>query len=166
MSDESTRLGLPLIAAGQAQKELSHNEALTLLDIAVQPVVVAVGIDTPPAAPVSGACWILGAAPTGAWSGHARALAGWTPGGWRFLGARDGMAAWSVADGAVTRFSAGSWTTGELRGTSLVLAGAAVVGPRRAAIPTPAGGATVDAEARAALAAILAALRGHGLIAP
>lgn len=37
MNDQTTvRLSLPLLQVGQAQKELSHNEALTLLDFAVQ----------------------------------------------------------------------------------------------------------------------------------
>ena len=38
----TSRLGLPTLAAAQAQKEMTHNEALTLLDVAVQPVVAAV----------------------------------------------------------------------------------------------------------------------------
>lgn len=166
MSDEtSVRLGLPLLQTGQAQKEMSHNEALTLLDFAVQPVIEAVGVDTPPTAPAAGACWVVGASPTGAWSGQAQALAGWSAAGWRFITAREGMAAWSRADAAIARFSAGGWTVGRLSGAEVVLAGNVVVGARQAAIAEPSGGITVDVEGRAAIAAILAALRAHGLIA-
>lgn len=43
--------------------------------------------------------------------------------------------------------------------------GAQVVTNQQAAIPDAAGGATIDAEARTALNALLAALRIHGLIA-
>ena len=43
MADTSARLNLPLLAPGQAQKELYHNEALTLIDLAVQASVVTVG---------------------------------------------------------------------------------------------------------------------------
>jgi hypothetical protein len=39
------------------------------------------------------------------------------------------------------------------------------VGPQAAAIASPAGGSIVDVEARAALGALLATLREHGLIA-
>lgn len=44
-------------------------------------------------------------------------------------------------------------------------AGLQVVGAQQAAISDPAGGATTDAEARAAIASILDALKAHGLIA-
>ena len=46
-----------------------------------------------------------------------------------------------------------------------MVAGLPVVGARRAAIVAPAAGSVVDAEARTAIAAILAAMIGHGLIA-
>ncbi len=86
MSDDTTsRLALPLLQPGQAQKETTHNEALTLLDLAVQASVLAVGTNVPPVAPTVGNGWIIGVAPTGAWTGQARAIAGWTSGGWRFL---------------------------------------------------------------------------------
>ncbi|MGA1799271.1 DUF2793 domain-containing protein [Sphingomonas sp. 4RDLI-65] len=165
MSDDITpRLALPLLQPGQAQKETTHNEALTVLDLAVQASVLAVGTNVPPATPVSGGAWIVGAAPTGGWAGQAHAIAGWTSGGWRFVGARDGMAAWSIADGQVARFVGGAWTLGVLAGSRVSIGGNDVVGARRAAIVDPAGGTIVDTESRAAIGAILGALRGHGLI--
>jgi hypothetical protein len=166
MSDDTTqRLQLPLLNAGQAQKELTHNEALALIDLTVQAAVLGVGIDTPPAAPEAGQCWIVGTAPTGAWSGQARSLAGWTSGGWRFVVPPEGCAVWSRADAAVARYLDGIWSVGVIRGARVDIDGAMVIGPQRAAIAAPAGGATIDAEARSVLGAILAALRGHGLIA-
>ena len=44
----TSRFALPLLAAGQADKELTHNEALACLDILLQPVVQAVGLTVPP----------------------------------------------------------------------------------------------------------------------
>lgn len=165
MNESTVRHGLALIATGQAQKEVSHNEALAALDLLVQAGVEAVGVDVPPVAPVPGQCWIVGTAPTGAWTGQAGALAGWTGGGWRFAAPVAGMTVWTGGDGGFARYEGSAWVTGRLRGAVLVLGGAQVVGPQRPAIADPAGGATVDAEARAALAAVLGALREHGLIA-
>ena len=98
MSEErSPRLALPLLQPGQAQKEQDHNEALARLDLAVQPAVQAVALDTPPATPGEGQCWIVGAAPSGDWSGRAGMLAGWSAGGWRYIAPVEGMVAWSLA---------------------------------------------------------------------
>jgi hypothetical protein len=165
MSETSARLGLPLMVPGQAQKEWIHNEALTLLDLAVQPGVVAVGVDDPPAAPGIGQAWVVGTAPTGGWTGHADAVAGWTAGGWRFVAAREGMAVWSLAAGCDARFTTGAWRVGLVAATRLTIGGVAVVGAQRPGIADPAGGPVVDDAARSAIVAILDILRGHGLIA-
>lgn len=45
-----------------------------------------------------------------------------------------------------------------------MIGGQQVVGARAGAIGSPAGGSTVDAEARGAIGQILSALRTHGLI--
>ena len=164
-SDSTPRLALPMLQPGQAQKELYHNEALALIDIAVQAVVLSVGSATPPTAPVPGQCWIVGTGASGAWHGADHHLAGWTEGGWRFVAPRDGMAVWSLADGGWARFADGSWTIGDERCRRILVDGEQVVGARRSAIAMGIGGSVVDAEARTAIAAILAALSGHGLIA-
>lgn len=166
MGELSARMGLPLLAAGQAGKEVTHNEALALLDLGVAAAVEAVGAEAPPADPAEGQAWILGANPGGAWAGKAWALAGWTAGGWRFVRPFEGLTAWVVPDRVHARYAGGSWVAGELRAAERVLVGGLpVLGARRPAIPEPMSGATVDAEARAALGAVLAALRAHGLIA-
>lgn len=166
MQDETGRLALPLLVAGQAQKEVFHNEALALLDIVVQASVVAVGVDMPPVEAVAGQCWIVGDSPTGDWAGHGGAIAGATGNGWRFAGPVEGMAAWDRTSGAVVRYGAGGWAVGTVSASGIVVAGDQVVGARRAAIADPAGGAVVDAEARNSVLAMLSALRAHGLIAP
>ena len=165
MSETSGRLALPLIEAGQAQKEVTHNEALTLLDLLVQASVTAVGVDTPPASPAIGQGWVVGAAPTGAWAGHPGEVAGWTAGGWRFLPPREGMALWSEATGTVVRRRAGAWEQGLVRAAGLMVNGTTVVRAQRPAITEATGGTTVDARARTAVTQILETLRAHGLIA-
>lgn len=164
MTDATPRLALPLLAAGQAQKELYHNEALATLDALVQPVAATFGDPAPPAAPGVGQSWIVGTAPTGDWSGHPDAVASWTDGGWRFATPIEGMWVWVSAAGLWAHRAGGAWSLGTLPASALVIGGQQVVGARGGAIVAPAGGATVDGEARAAIAAVLAALRAHGLI--
>ena len=164
MTDDMTaRWALPLLAPGQAQKEMAHNEALTLLDLAVGGAVIDVGTNTPPAAPQQGQCWIVGAAPEGEWLGHAHALAGWTLGGWRFLAPREGMRLWARLDQGYALFTGAEWRLGELHGKVFV-EGVQVVGSQVSNLAEPTGGETVDGEARAAIVAVLEALRHHGLI--
>jgi len=166
MTDQtSARLMLPLLAAGQAAKETTHNEALARLDMLVQPAVVAFGSNTPPAAPQPGQCWIVGSAPTDAWAGRKDALAGWTAGGWRFVVPTDGFAAWNASSGQSLAYRDGRWREGDVVAARLVIGGVPVVGTRGTAIPDPDGGTIVDAAARKTLTGILNALRQHGLIA-
>ncbi|HVI99062.1 MAG TPA: DUF2793 domain-containing protein [Sphingomonas sp.] len=165
MSDDtSARLALPLLHPGQAQKEMTHNEALALLDLVVGARVLAVAND-PPATPAIGDCWIVGGAPTGVWAGHTNAIAGWTAGGWRFVAPVDGLFAWVEATGVGARFVDGAWQIGDIAATRVVIGDVQVLGTQVAAIAGPDGGTTVDTECRAALGAVLAALRTHGIIA-
>ena len=167
MEQETTaRLGLPLLVTGQAEKELTHNEALALVDLVLGAGVEAMGLDTPPADPTMGQAWIVGDAPAGAWAGRARAVAGWTGGGWRFVAPTEGLSVWIVAEKLQARFVGETWVAGEVRASRVLVGDVPVLGPRGVAIAAPAGGTTVDAEARAALGAVLAMLRTHGLIAP
>lgn len=163
---ESARLGLPLLQPGQAQKDLTHNEALALLDIAVQASVVAVGTNVPPADPMPGTCWIVGSAPVGAWAGQAWAIAGWTAGGWRFVAPRLGYEAWCEAQSVSFRHDGTIWQVAEIAGSRVVIDGNVVLRGRLGPIADSTGGSVVDVEARATIAALLGALRGHGLIAP
>lgn len=147
MSDmpATPRLALPLLAIAQAQKEVTHNEALVLLDALVHPAVEAGPLAEPPIAPVEGQCWIIDAAPSGAWSGQAAAIALWSAGGWRFVAPRPGMEVVRLDDGARLRFDGGMWT-----------------GP--ATIAAPAGGSTIDSEARSVIGALILLLEAHGLL--
>lgn len=149
MIETTARLALPLLAPGQAQKEVTHNEALTAIDALLQGIVEAVGVNAPPATPPLGASWIVGPAPTAAWAGRGGHVASWTAGGWRFQPPLEGMALAVRGSRFPARRTAAGWEQ-----------------PSPAtAVPNPTGGTTVDAEARGALTAVLDALRSNGLIA-
>jgi hypothetical protein len=165
MTDATARFALPLIAAGQAQKEVFHNEALMRIDALLEPVVEAVMLDDPPASPDPGQCWVVGAAPSGAWAGEARAIAAWSEGGWRFLAPAIATTVWSRAEALFARFDGSDWILGEIRASRVLVGGVQVVGMQQSAVAPPAGGTVVDGEARNAVAAIIAVLKSHGLTA-
>jgi len=148
--DVTERLKLPLLSAGQAMKEVTHNEALLIADMLLCGAVEEPPRNAPPASPVAGQAYIVGTSPSGAWAGKPGHVAGYTAGGWRLVAPADGMQLLVKSTGTFATYRAGAWA----------------VGPQAAAaIPNPAGGATIDAEARTAIAAMLATLRSHGLIA-
>ncbi|SDG36659.1 DUF2793 domain-containing protein [Pelagibacterium luteolum] len=106
----TTRLDLPLMAPEQAQKHVTHNEALLLLDAIVQLRLAEIGRDDPPDNPDEGASYGIGDAPTGAWAGHDGAVASWTLGGWRFATPVEGWLAWDADAGRVCFYRDGDWT--------------------------------------------------------
>ncbi len=72
---------------------------------------------------------------------------------------------WKEAQPAVPLLWDGSqWGEGELACAGLRVDGVRVVGPRQPAVASPSGGTIIDAEARAAINALTAALMSHGLI--
>ena len=78
-------LGLPQLAADQAQKHVPVNEALLDLDALVQLSVLDRSLSAPPGSPVEGARYIVAASPTGAWATHADHIAVWLDNAWRFF---------------------------------------------------------------------------------
>ncbi|MEC3949772.1 DUF2793 domain-containing protein [Sphingobium sp. HWE2-09] len=162
--DMTPRWALPLLFAGQAQKEVFHNEALTLVDALLHGRVESADLASPPGAPTIGQCWIVADGASGDWAGRADAIALWSEGGWRFVAPRAGLRLF-VGDRDHALFHDGTqWRACPIRGDGLYIDDERVVGPRMAAIAAPAGGSVIDAEARSTVAGILAALRTHGLI--
>lgn len=162
--DMTPRWALPLLFAGQAQKEVFHNEALFLIDALLHGQAESADAPTPPGMPASGQCWIVADGASGEWAGQAGAIACWTTDGWRFVSARAGLSI-DVADRGHRLFHDGvAWRESAVRADGLYQDGQRVVTVRQNAIPTPSGGAVIDAEARSTLAAILTTLRTHGLI--
>ena len=143
----SPRFDLPLLAVAQAQKEITHNEALILIDALLHPV--AEGVNAEPPSLVTedaGKCWIIGADATGIWVGRDDALACWTGSGWRYIAPVVGMAVIDRSDGVRFLWSGSDWQ-------------------RAISIDAPMGGTTIDVEARNALSILLENLRVVGLLA-
>jgi hypothetical protein len=165
VAETSARFGLPAIVAGQAQKEVTHNEALAILDIVMHPVIETLALAVPPGDPGTGLSWAVPTGGVGAWTGRQGQIACWTDGGWRFVAPTQGMTAWIVDAGQHAFWTGAAWSMGPLPTGGVAVAGLTVVGARQPAIADPAGEETVDIQGRAALSAVLTALRNHGLIA-
>ena len=143
MPDNATkRHSLPNLYVGQAQKELTHNEALARIDALLHPVVEA-KLATPPAGLTDssdGLCWLVSSSATGQWVGRSGQVARWSAGSWRYLEPVSGMTIWLASGNKRLFYIAGAWVEPSV-------------------INSPVGGAIIDIEARAAVTAILDHLR-------
>ena len=61
--EQTPRLSLPFIMPGQAQKHITHNEAVQALDALVQPIVESQSTLAPPPTPIEGEAFLV---PSGA----------------------------------------------------------------------------------------------------
>lgn len=136
------RFALPRLFAGQAQKEIFVNEASARIDAIIHCAVEGT-LTTPPASPVDGQSWLVGTSPTGDWARQAGAIASRQAGQWLFTPPRDGLRVLDRTTGQEKRYH-GGWKA-------------------PTAPSAPAGGTTIDAEARAAIADLVAKLREAGV---
>ena len=109
MSDVSAVLGLPYILPSQAQKHVTHNEALRLLDVMVQLAVLDRTLAAPPPSPEAGQRWIVGFGGTGAWAGRDGQVAALLEDGWLFLSPLPGWRAQVLAEGRGYVFDGAEW---------------------------------------------------------
>jgi hypothetical protein len=108
---DTANLALPCLEAAQAQKHVTHNEALRLLDTLVQLAVVDRDLNAPPSSPADGERWIVKASPspTGAWAGHGNHVAAWQDGAWSFSVPKAGWLAYVADEGAMVAWGGTAW---------------------------------------------------------
>jgi Protein of unknown function (DUF2793) len=146
-ASSTPRHQLPYLAVGQAQKEITHNEALVRIDALLQPLVEAELSIAPviPAGAQAGKCWLVGAAPSVEWAGKYKQIACWDGYGWQFIVPTEMMRIRNKTLSADMVFTGTSWTP-----------------------PTPladvSGGNVVDIEVRNTLNQLLIRLRNAGMI--
>jgi hypothetical protein len=125
MAEESAKLRIPYLAAAQAQKHVTHNEAMTLLDTLVQLSVLDKDLSAPPSDPEEGDCYIVagaegGGTATGAWEGWETRVARYIDGTWRSYlpgqGAGAGWLAWVLDEDAMYRFDGEAWELAGIEG--------------------------------------------------
>lgn len=106
--DTTPNLGMPYILPSQAQKHVTHNEALRVLDALAQ-LVVKDTLSAPPSAPIDGSRYIVAASATGSWAGHDNAIAAWQDGAWSLKAALPGWVAFDLATTSLRFFTGTEW---------------------------------------------------------
>ncbi len=110
MPDMSPNLALPYIQPSQAQKHVTHNEAIRRLDALVQMVVVDRDLALPPAAAPDGARYIVATGGSADWTGWDGNIALATDGGWTQVIAQEGWLVWVADEGAYVVRTPAGWT--------------------------------------------------------
>ncbi|XDA98272.1 DUF2793 domain-containing protein [Sulfitobacter sp. LCG007] len=109
MADNSLNLSMPYIQPSQAQKHVTHNEAIRLLDILVQLAVVSDETTSPPASPSSGSRYIVADGALGAWAGQDGKVAVYDAGAWIYHAPRTGWRAWVQDRQMLAVFDGNEW---------------------------------------------------------
>lgn len=139
----TARHDLPMLFAGQTQKETFVNEAFVRID-ALLHIAVEGTASVPPAAAANGECWLVDSGASGTWAGKDGQIAAFAGGNWLFFSPRDGMRLFDRSSGQDLRHS-GGW-----------------IAPSRPNAPS--GGSVIDAESRAAITALMQCLTDAGII--
>ena len=103
-------LALPYLAAAQAQKHVTVNEALDALDGLVQLSVISTGLTAPPGSPVEGGRYIVASNATGAWAGWDSSVAQFSGGAWLRLIPQTGWLVWDAGLGQILVWTGSTWT--------------------------------------------------------
>lgn len=109
MSDLTANLSMPFLMPAQAQKHVTHNEALLILDAVVQLAVEGRSLDTPPASPEAGCKYIVPVGAAGLWSGQAHSVAVFCENAWMFYPPAKGWQAYVMDEDTVVTFRDGEW---------------------------------------------------------
>ena len=144
-SSSTPKIGLPMLIAGQAQKEFFVNQALAILDTLHARAVIA-SQPTPPPQSADGDCFRVTAPAAGPWEGCEGHLALRIGGDWHFIAPREGMQVFDIEADTCLFFKA-DWLT--------------AMRP-----PAPANGTNIDTEARAAIEQLIGVLHDIGILPP
>lgn len=104
-------LGMPYLSANQANKEVTHNEAIIIMDVLVQARVLDKDLTAPPGSPTDGAVYIPLATATGAWAGFENYIAYWftETGTWNFILPKTGWQVFVVDESLHYEWDGTAW---------------------------------------------------------
>ncbi len=106
---ETPNLNLPFIMEAQAQKHVTHNDAIRALDAIIQLSVLDRDLLSPPPTPADGERYIVGVGATGNWATHDLEITAFQDGAWAFYQPQDGWLVWVVDESQLYVWSATTW---------------------------------------------------------
>jgi len=159
---ETVRHGFPLISAGQAQKEITHNESISLIDAKLNISVLSRQVQNPPSSPDIGDSYIVPNLTTGDWLAREGKIATFDGYGWNFHEPITGTAVWIVDEKGSSIWDDG-WSNG-WPVKSIQIGERNIFSAPIVRVLSPDGGELIDIEARNALVQIINALSDQGLI--
>ena len=109
---QTANLELPYILPSQAQKHVTHNEAIRSLDALVQLAVLDRDLADPPVSPVDGDRYLVAAGATGLWAARDGKIAAWQDGAWAFLTQKAGWLVWVADEERLIGFDGGQLAAG------------------------------------------------------
>lgn len=111
MTNKTALQLLPLIQPSQAQKHVTVNAAMTVLDVLVQTTAISRLLTAPPVGAVAGDSYIVASGATGDWLGQEEAVAVYTGTFWDFYLPKTGWRVWLEGEETEAVYDGGSWTT-------------------------------------------------------
>lgn len=114
---ETSQFQIPMLAAAQAQKHVTVNEALAILDCVTQLRFLSATTATPPMINVDGDAYVVPTGATDDWLGKDGLLAIYVGGFWRYLTPKAGWQAFNVETGTNQLFDGTEWLESTLAAT-------------------------------------------------
>ena len=114
---ETSQFNLPLLSSSQAQKSVTVNEALSVLDAVAQLRIVSSILLAPPTDALDGDAFLVPLGATGDWFGESGNLAIHCNGGWRFVTPKVGWHAFNIETGTNQLFDGTAWLDSTMAAT-------------------------------------------------
>ncbi len=142
-SSATQNFSLPLLFSGQSQKEFVVNGTFCIIDSLLQKTVIG-SLSAPPADAAEGACFRVLPSATGEWNGKDNQIAVYIGQAWHFVSPFAGLTVFDQSAGHFIYFDV-EWQAAQ----------------SPAALQS---GATIDSEARTAIAELIEALQKTGIL--
>ena len=141
---DTPNLELPLWSEGQDLPNVTHNEALIIIDILLQGRIIDRDLDTPPVSPSEGDAYIVASVATGDWFGEEDSIAYFFGSIWRFITPTEGLQIFAADEVVRLTFLSGSWVIGGGPGSGQTLLFAIIDDTGSIILQTSATGASMS----------------------